>query len=98
MTRSLRARPLWTAHLAAAVVGCSIAVLAASPAEAAVSWTSCTAVQQTYPHGVGRTTAKDRTSGVPVTSFTKNNAIYAAAVKARPGLDRDKDGIACEKR
>lgn len=79
------------------MVGCSIAVLAASPAEA-VSWTNCTTVQQKYPHGVGRTTAKDRTSGVPVTSFTKSNALYAAAMKARPGLDRDKDGIACEKR
>jgi hypothetical protein len=48
-----------------------------------------------YPHGVGRTGAKDRTknSKGPVRNFTINTNIY----NANKGLDRDKDGIACEK-
>ena len=36
--------------------------------------------------------------GVPVTTFRKDDAEYARAMKHRPDLDRDRDGIACEKR
>jgi hypothetical protein len=47
-----------------------------------------------YPHGVGRVGARDHTSsGDPVTDFKRSNKLY---VENR-GLDRDKDGIACEK-
>ena len=83
--------------LAAGAVWGVAAVLAAAPAQA-VSWTNCTNVQKTYPHGVGKVTARDRTSGVPVINFKNSNAVYAAAMQARSGLDGDKDGIACEKR
>ncbi|HET7660381.1 MAG TPA: excalibur calcium-binding domain-containing protein [Oryzihumus sp.] len=57
---------------------------------------SCTQLNQRYPHGVGRTGAHDRVSGHgrPVTNFTVSNALYAANRTS----DRDKDGIACEKR
>ena len=47
---------------------------------------------------MGRTNARDHTSGRPVTNFKKSNTLYAAAMRANKGLDRDKDGIACEKR
>ncbi len=82
---------------AAAVAALSIATAAAN-AQAAVSWKNCTSVNKTYPHGVGRTNARDHTSGRAVTNFKKSNTLYAAAMRANKGLDRDKDGIACEKR
>jgi hypothetical protein len=50
-----------------------------------------------YHHGVGKYGAHDMTSGVPVTNFFHSNHGYALAMKYNRGLDRDKDGIACEK-
>jgi hypothetical protein len=38
--------------------------------------------------------AHDHTSGTPVSNFTRNNKVYSLNKKS----DRDKDGIACEKR
>ncbi|MGH8860453.1 MAG: excalibur calcium-binding domain-containing protein [Jatrophihabitantaceae bacterium] len=55
---------------------------------------NCTAMHHRYPHGVGRLHARDHTSGTPVTTFFRNNRLYAA----NSGSDRDNDGIACEKR
>jgi len=46
-----------------------------------------------YPHGVGKVGAHDKTSGVPVTNFKRSTALLL-----NRGLDRDKDGTACEKR
>jgi hypothetical protein len=54
-------------------------------------------VNKRYPHGVGKIRAHDRTSGTPVLSFTRSNRLYATAMSVNRGLDRDKDGIACEK-
>ena len=34
---------------------------------------------------------------VPVTNFYRNTALYLTAMHYNRGLDRDKDGIACEK-
>jgi len=49
-----------------------------------------------YPHGVGRKGARDHVSGTsrPVTNFYVSTTIY----NANTGRDRDKDGVACEKR
>ena len=33
-----------------------------------------------------------------MTTFKKSTKIYKAAIKQNKGLDRDKDGVACEKR
>jgi hypothetical protein len=55
-------------------------------------------VNKRFPHGVGRVGAHDRTSGIPVTNFRRSNRLYREAMRYHPGLDRDKDGIACEKR
>jgi hypothetical protein len=60
-------------------------------------WKNCTQVNKRYPHGVGKVRARDKTSGTPVTSFKRSNALYLAAMRHNKGLDRDKDGIACEK-
>ncbi len=58
---------------------------------------NCTALHKVYKHGVGRTYAKDKTSGEPVTNFKRSTKLYKKIVGYRSDLDRDKDGIACEK-
>jgi hypothetical protein len=71
----------------------------ASVADARIpaQWRNCAAVNARYPHGVGRVGAHDATSGDPVTNFKRSNLLYRTAMKYNRGLDRDKDGIACEK-
>jgi hypothetical protein len=59
---------------------------------------NCTNLNKKYVHGIGRVNAVDRTSGTRVTTFKRSNTLYATAMKYNKGLDRDKDGIACEKR
>ena len=55
---------------------------------------NCTAMHAKYKHGVGRKGARDKvTSGKPVTNFYVSTTIYNANKK----LDRDRDGVACEK-
>jgi hypothetical protein len=61
------------------------------------SWKNCTRVNKRYPHGVGKVGARDRTSGTPVVTFKRSNFLYRTAMRYNRGLDRDKDGIACEK-
>ena len=58
---------------------------------------NCKQYNAKYPHGVGRVGARDKTSGTPVTTFRRDTALYNTAMRANGGLDRDKDGIACEK-
>ncbi|MEU8263477.1 excalibur calcium-binding domain-containing protein [Micromonospora sp. NPDC048999] len=73
------------------------AFVAVAPAEAAAKkYKNCTALHKVYPHGVGKKGAKDKVRGntKPVTNFTRSNAVYAKNTH----LDRDRDGIACEKR
>jgi hypothetical protein len=63
-------------------------------------WRSCTNYNKRYPHGVGRLRARDRTRAgtPPVTTFRRSTRIYNIAMSYNRGLDRDKDGVACEKR
>lgn len=58
---------------------------------------NCTNLNKRYPHGLGRLGARDKTSGEPVTSFKRSTRLYRIAISYNKGLDRDKDGIACEK-
>ena len=79
------------------LVACLLAmslVFASAPAEAATTFANCKQLNKKYKHGVGLPGAKDRTSGKPVTNFKRSKALYKANKKS----DRDKDGIACEKR
>ena len=57
-------------------------------------YANCSALNAVYAHGVGRSGAVDKTSGTKVTNFYRNTSLYSRNTK----LDRDKDGIACEKR
>ena len=69
-----------------------------SATDAKPPWTkNCTALNKKYPHGLGRAKARDKTSGEPVTSFKRRTRLYNLARSHNRGLDRDKDGIACEK-
>ena len=59
---------------------------------------NCTNLNKKWPHGVGTRRAVDKTSGVRVTNFYRNNDAYWAAERHNGTLDRDNDRIACEKR
>jgi hypothetical protein len=69
----------------------------AAPDRIPARWKNCTQVNKRYPHGVGRLGARDRTSGEPVRTFRRSNLLYRTAIRYNRGLDRDRDGIACEK-
>jgi hypothetical protein len=53
-------------------------------------WKSCKHVLKLHAH--------DRTSGVAVKNFRRSTRLYNIAMRWNRGLDRDRDGIACEKR
>ncbi len=74
------------------------ALVATAPAADAATgiYKNCTALHGKWAHGVGRAKAHDKTSGTPVTNFLHSTKQYNAAMKKNSGLDRDKDGIACE--
>jgi excalibur calcium-binding domain-containing protein len=87
------------APFAVAALALAGAVAVAAPASAATkpkTYANCTAMNKVYPHGVGRKGARDKVSGSakPVTNFRVDTALYNANTKS----DRDKDGVACEKR
>lgn len=75
---------------------------AATPAEATSTSTtryrSCKELNRDYPAGVGRKGAVDKSGGRvksnPVRNFRVDNRLYDSLPKT---LDRDRDGIACEK-
>lgn len=95
LTRSSTVRAVLAAGEAtAAAVSPSRTVVRVAPRPAPRAYPRCTALNQVHPHGVGLPGARDRTSGTPVTTFTRDAATY----RLNTGRDRDKDGIACEKR
>ena len=81
-----------------ALAAASFASIAISlPANAATTphkFANCDAMRRVFAHGVGKIGAKDKTSGTPVTNFARAPRWYAKNIAS----DRDKDGIACEKR
>ena len=72
----------------------TVALLQAKSSKKAL-YKNCTALNKVYKHGVGRSGARDKTSGKRVTNFRVTTKVYNLNKKR---LDRDKDGIACEKR
>lgn len=82
---------------AAASLCVGVSVLGAAPAEAAnKTYKNCTALNKDFKHGVGKSGARDKVSGStkPVTNFYVSTTIYNKNKKS----DRDKDGVACEKK
>jgi Excalibur calcium-binding domain len=84
--------------LAAMLTGLAPGALAADRTtdKAAHHYKNCASLNKVYPHGVGRSGAKDHVSGSskPVKTFKVSTKVY----NANTGRDRDKDGIACEKK
>lgn len=75
----------------------AVSVLGAAPAEAAnKTYKNCTALNKDYKHGVGKSGARDKVRGStkPVKNFKVSTKIYNKNKKS----DRDKDGVACEKK
>jgi hypothetical protein len=82
----------------------SVALLLAAPAAAVGAsaampalYKNCTNLNKKYPHGLGKANALDKTSDEPVTTFKRSTRLYKTAMSWNKRLDRDKDGIACEK-
>jgi hypothetical protein len=80
--------------ITAVVFATATGTVSAASGLAAIRYSNCTALHKRYPHGVGKWGARDHTSGTPVTTFKRSNILY----RQNSGLDRDKDGVACEKR
>lgn len=90
------------ARLAAMLAAVSLVAPFATDALATVDtvprlYKNCTNLNKRYPHGLGKLRARDRTSGTSVTNFKRSTRLYNLAMSYNRGLDRDKDGIACEK-
>ncbi|HEY4267614.1 MAG TPA: excalibur calcium-binding domain-containing protein [Galbitalea sp.] len=82
---------------AALTIAALLALSGAGAASASASvphYKNCTAMHVHYKHGVAKTGARDHVKGKskPDTRFYRSTAIY----NANKGLDRDKDGVACE--
>ena len=83
--------------VAAGAIAVGIAPAPATGGTASL-WKNCTSVHTKYTHGVGKLHARDKTSGTPVTTFKRSTRLYNIAMSQNSDLDRDRDGIACEKR
>lgn len=83
---------------ATAVAACTLPAVGPVSAHTTGIHDNCTNLNKKWPHGVGTRRAVDRTTGVRVTTFYRNNDAYWAAEHHNGTLDRDNDGIACEKR
>ena len=99
----LAAVPLSSLTVAEAAPSAPTAVVQKAVAKAVNSkktYKNCTALNKKYKHGVGKSGAKDKVRGKskPVKNFKKSTKIYNEAMKHNRDLDRDRDGVACEKR
>jgi hypothetical protein len=86
------------ALVVAGLIFLGIAPVPAATGAGVSIWKNCTSVHRTYAHGVGKLHARDRTSGTPETNFRRSTRLYNIAMNSNRGLDRDRDGIACEQR
>ena len=80
-------------------VGTALPVATTSADAAPVKYKNCTALNKKYPHGVKKSAAtKDRyVSGGKTRVRASKARVDAKLYQANVKLDRDKDGIACEK-
>ena len=102
------ARRIAATALSAALLGFPIAALASSADAAPTpkSYKNCTALNSVYKHGVGKKSAVDKINGKVrddrVKNFTVSTTVYNLNNGPRQGaqydLDRDNDGVACEKK
>lgn len=88
--------PVLVAAVTMLVLPTSASAVLESSVAAPPLYKNCANLNKRYPHGVGRSGARDHTSGTRVTNFKRNTKVYKLALSYNRGLDRDKDGIACE--
>ncbi|MBU2662779.1 excalibur calcium-binding domain-containing protein [Actinoplanes bogorensis] len=90
---NLVARTAVAVAVTAGLIGLSAPAYAAPKP---VKYKNCTALNKVYKHGVAKLGGKDKVAkgAKPVTNFT----VYTAVYKLNTKLDRDKDGVACEKK
>lgn len=86
--------------VAAAAAAAPLVAATAPAADAAPTarYRNCAQLNRVYPHGVGKKGAVDKANGGrkahPVRNFKVDTRLYNSLSKS---LDRDRDGIACEK-
>lgn len=68
------------------------------PSAVSYHYKNCKALNKKYAHGVGKSNAHDKSSSKKVTTFKHSTKLYKKIIAKNHGLDRDHDGIACEKR
>lgn len=83
-------------------LGASLKVVVTTNSPPYKGYPNCTELNKVYIHGVGKVGAQDQTSGTPVTNFFVSSYLYSMndsrdVGKGQYDLDRDNDGIACEK-
>jgi hypothetical protein len=90
----------WAFPGSSAVHSGASATLRVSVVAALKAYANCTALNAVYAHGVGKVNANDHTTGTPVRNFLPSPAEYALndGGTGQHDLDRDNDGIACEKK
>ena len=82
------------AVLTAAVLALGVAAIPAQPADAApAKFKNCTMLNKTFKGGVSMNATVRNKGGKTKYAPTVNTAVY----NNNKGLDRDKDGIACER-
>jgi hypothetical protein len=86
---------IFRVFIAAALVAGAATGASAAQAAGPPKFKKCADLQALYPHGVARSGAQDKVRGStrPVTAFAVNPRVY----QANRHLDRDRDGVACEK-
>lgn len=63
-----------------------------------VAYRNCAILQKAYPHGVGKKGAVDKIGGTVKANRVKNFLVHDKLFAKNIKLDRDKDGVACEKK
>ena len=75
----------------AALVALAATAALAAPAEAGVRhFSNCTAMHKVYPHGIAKSHAAAGAHG-------RGAKVSASLYKANKKMDRDRDGVACER-
>jgi hypothetical protein len=94
----LRIHVIVVLALAGVLAIAGLGAIEATAARVPAVYDNCTKFNKKYRHGVGRARAHDHSKGKhPVTTFRRSTRLYKAAMKWNRDLDRDRDGVACEK-
>lgn len=96
----MTARTRTAAVLGGVLLATGVVAPPAAAAPAARAYATCSALNAVYPRGVAvSSSSRDRTTGTPVRGFAVSRAVYQLNDGApNRDLDRDDDGVVCERR